>query len=270
MTLVVESQEAMKLRYIEVDQDVVAELPEWSQAEIERESEVTLRDLGISRQPDESYLNAWARAMLSENCLDDNAEHRKRLSEAIREDWNAQLFVWVLGGDEQKTFGLEDSPAFQEFLIRHHSARSLAPGAFYDHDDPRYWDYQPQPGKMSRARQPVPSSDIFWALLPLTALAIYWLLSRDWINRILVSVLVASGVAASFHWSARTERWPRRLALAFCGAVGVFWLVALLVGTIGAWLMPWKWPWRLLLSLFVGGLFAGSVQQAWKLLHWRS
>lgn len=260
----------MKLRYIEIDPDIITELPDWSPAEIESESEKTLRDLGITRQKGESHLLAWVRAIFAENGCEDNPESRRQLIETIRGDWRVKLFVWALGGDERKAFGLEDSPAFQEYLGRHYANRALAPGAFYDHDDPRYWDYQPQPGKMSRARQPVPSSDIFWALLPLTALAIYWLLSRDWTNRIVVTILVAGGVAASFHWSARTERWPERLALAFCGAVGVFWLVALLVGTIGAWLMPWKWPWRLLLSLFVGGLLAGSVQQAWKLLRWRS
>ncbi len=53
----------MKLRYIEISPEIIAELPEWSPAQIELESELTLKDLGIRRQPDESYLNAWARAM---------------------------------------------------------------------------------------------------------------------------------------------------------------------------------------------------------------
>jgi hypothetical protein len=266
----------MKLRYIQIDPEIIAELPKWSTTELERESEETLKELGITRQGNESYLLAWARAMREENGCEDNVESRKGLIEAIREDWNAQLFVWALGGDERKAFGLEDSPAFQEYLARHYANRDLAPGAFYDHDDPRYWDYQPQSGQSSGARQSVRSGQVartggvLWALLPLTALAVYWLLSRDWINRIVVSILVASGVAASFHWSARKERWPTRLALAFCGAVGAFWLVVLLAGTMGAWLMPWKWPWRVLLSVFLGGLFAASLQEAWELLRRRS
>src|SRR2546425_873206 len=63
----------MKLRYIEIDLEVVAELPDWSEADIERESELTLKDLGIIREPHESYLHAWARAMLKENGSEDNA-----------------------------------------------------------------------------------------------------------------------------------------------------------------------------------------------------
>lgn len=255
----------MKLRYIQIDPEIIAELPNWSATELERESEETLKELGISRQANESYLLAWVRTMLAENSCKDNGESRKRLIEAIREDWNAQLFVWALGGDERKTFGLEDSPAFQEYLARRHANRALAPSAFYDHDDSRYWDYHLQSGQSSGARRSVRTRGR-WALLPLAALAVYWLLSRDWINRIVISMLVAGGVAASFHWSARAERWPQRLVRALCGAVGAFWFVILVAGTIGAWLMPWKWPWRLLLSLLVGGLFAASVQQAGKFL----
>src|SRR6266852_3085516 len=84
----------MKLRYIEIDLEVVAELPDWSEADIERESELTLKDLGIIREPHESYLHAWARAMLKENGSEDNADNRKRLIEAIQHDSDAMSVGW--------------------------------------------------------------------------------------------------------------------------------------------------------------------------------
>jgi hypothetical protein len=91
----------MRLRYIQVDPEILAELPNWSATDLERESEETLKELGITRQANESYLLAWVRTMLAENSCEDTGENRKRLIEAIREDWNAQLFVWALGGDER-------------------------------------------------------------------------------------------------------------------------------------------------------------------------
>jgi hypothetical protein len=162
---------AMKLRYTEIDPEIIAELPNWSTTELERESEETLKELGITRQANESHLLAWVGTMLVENGCENNCENRKRLIEAIREDWNAQLFVWALGGDERKAFGLEDSPAFQEHLARHYANRALAPGAFYDHDDPRYWDYQPQSGQSSGARQSVRSGQVAQAVLGLLVVA---------------------------------------------------------------------------------------------------
>src|SRR5258708_850743 len=106
----------MKLRYIEISPEIIAELPEWSPAEIERESDQTLKDLGINRQPDESHLNAWARTMLGENGCEDNPENHQWLTEAIRQDSDVLRFVWVLGGQERSQFGLDDSPAFREHL----------------------------------------------------------------------------------------------------------------------------------------------------------
>ncbi len=176
----------MKLRYIQIDPQIIAELPNWSKTELERESEETLKDLSITRHANESYLLAWARAMLEENDCEDNADNHKRLIEAIREDWNAQLFVWALGGDERKAFGLEDSPAFQQYLARHYANRALAPGAFYDHDDPRYWDYQPQPAHNSVGRQLVRSGQLVKTVLGLLMVAI--------------GVWAASGLMAPVGW----------------------------------------------------------------------
>lgn len=176
----------MKLRYIEIDPEIIAELPNWSTTELERESEETLKKLGITREANESYLLAWVRTMLAENRCEDNCENRKRLIEAIREDWNAQLFVWALGGDERKAFGLEDSPAFQEYLARHYANRALAPGAFYDHDDPRYWDYQPQPAQSSVGRQLVRSGQLVKTILGLLVVA--------------AGVWAASGLMAPVGW----------------------------------------------------------------------
>jgi hypothetical protein len=118
----------MKLRYIEISPQIITELPEWSPAEIERESELTLKDLGIRRQPDESYLNAWARAMLEENGCEDNPESRQRLTEAIPQDSDVLRFVWVLGGQERSQFGLDDSPAFREYLARRAADDALMDG----------------------------------------------------------------------------------------------------------------------------------------------
>jgi hypothetical protein len=176
----------MRLRYIQIDPEIIAELPNWGPTDLERESEETLKELGITRQANESYLLAWVRTMLAENRCDDNCDNRKRLVEAIREDWNAQLFVWALGGDERKSFGVEDSPAFQEHLARFHAARYLAPGAFYDHDDPRYWDYQPQPAQSSAGRQPVRSGQLVKTILGLLVVA--------------AGVWAASGLMAPVGW----------------------------------------------------------------------
>jgi hypothetical protein len=176
----------MRLRYIQIDPEIIAELPNWSPTDLERESEETLKELGITRQANESYLLAWVRTMLAENRCDDNCDNRKRLVEAIREDWNAQLFVWALGGDERKAFGVEDSPAFQEHLARFHAARYLAPGAFYDHDDPRYWDYQPQPAQSSVGWQLVRSGQLVKTILGLLVVA--------------AGVWAASGLMDPYGW----------------------------------------------------------------------
>jgi hypothetical protein len=109
--------------------------------------------------------------MLEENDCDVHPDNHKRLIEAIREDWNVQLFVWALGGDERKAFGLEDSPAFQKYLAKHHANRVLAPGAFYDHAEPRYWDYQLQPVQRGVRRQLVRGSQFVKTILGLLAVA---------------------------------------------------------------------------------------------------
>ena len=39
----------MKLRYIQIDPEIIAELQNWSKTELERESEETLKELSITR-----------------------------------------------------------------------------------------------------------------------------------------------------------------------------------------------------------------------------
>jgi hypothetical protein len=219
----------MRLRYIQLDPEVVTELPNWTASEIERESETTLTDLGIARQENESYLLAWVRTMLAENGCDDNRENRQRLLEAIREDRNAQLFVWILGGKERKAFGLEDSPAFQERLARFHAERSLVPGASYDHDDRRYWEYQHETVQASHVRQPVSRRGLAQTVLGMLVAT--------------VGAWAAPGLGSSVGWRLVDFLvlliW---IALAAAGTALVFGLVALMTGEPGhhlRWLGLW-------------------------------
>jgi len=82
---------------------------------LKRESEETLKELGITRQANESYQLARARTVLAENGYEDNPEYRQRLTEAVREDRNALVFAWVLGAEERKAFRLEDPSEFEMY-----------------------------------------------------------------------------------------------------------------------------------------------------------
>jgi len=139
-------EQRMKLRYAEIDPKIIAKLPKWSAAELEREREKVLKELGITRQESESHLLAWVQTMLAENGREDNPENRQRLTETILPDWNAQVFVWVLGGDES--------------VARYHTAWYLA----------HCWDYQAHVGQTSRS--PVSRSGIRQTVFGLLVVAI--------------------------------------------------------------------------------------------------
>ncbi len=201
----------MKLRFIEIDPEIVAELPDWSEAEIERESELTLKDLSISREPHESYLHAWVRAMLSENGCEDNADNRKRLIEAIQLVSGAMRFVWVMGGEEREQFRLDDSPAFQEYRARNTADRALM-AAFARAADSFYLGCASTPELERFSEVVVWVWMVLWAVLPLTGIVIVWWRGDSWIPRILVTAVFGAvstysliSLAKEFPWSRRRE-----------------------------------------------------------------
>jgi hypothetical protein len=201
----------MKLRYVEIDPEIIVELPDWNKAEIERESDQTLKDLGINRQPDESHLNAWARAMLEENGCKDNAENRNGLIEAIRQDTNALRFVWVFGGEERTKFGLDDSPEFEEYRARKAADRALM-AAFAQAPDTSH-----PGGGGTRELDPF-SEVVVWVwmvlsvLLPLAGIVIIWRRGDPWIPRILLTAVFSAAfgyllilLVKEFPWSGPRE-----------------------------------------------------------------
>jgi len=115
----------MKLRYVEVDPQAVAELSHWSTGELQRASDEALEDLGIGRRPEESYLKAWSRAMLAENGYEDTQENRERLVVQIKGNPDAMLFVWALGTQERQAFGLTDSHGVAEWYDAETHAKLL-------------------------------------------------------------------------------------------------------------------------------------------------
>jgi hypothetical protein len=120
--------EGMKLRFLQIESWVIHDLSYWTQEEIERESEETLKELGITRQPNESYLHAWMRAMLEENGRENNPENRRLVLPAIRQDKRMFPFVWAMGREEAKQFGLDDSPAIEEYRAMRAADQALIAG----------------------------------------------------------------------------------------------------------------------------------------------
>jgi len=209
----------MKLRYIEISPEIIAELPEWSPAQIEHESELTLKDLGIRRQPDESYLNAWARAMLEENSCKNNSENRQRLIEAIRQGGDVVRFVWVLGGQERSQFGLDDSPAFREYLAGRAADDALM-AAFAQAPD----TWRPGRGETPELERfsvvVVWVWMVLWTLLPLAGIFLVWRRSDPWIPRILLTAAFSAAfgyllilLVKEFPWSRPKEEPARNQTL---------------------------------------------------------
>lgn len=258
----------MKLRYIDIHPKIIAELPEWTQLEIEHESEESLKDLGIKRGQDESHLEAWGRAMLAENGVEDNPSNRQRLIKAIRHDSGAARFVWCIGSAEREKLGIDDSIAVQRRLAERTAEQVLVYALARAADYGRPYEHETQAARGRSGTSVVRSSGVIWLSVAILAvLVVGWFATAGLFGRLLLLTFVSCWLAALFHSSAREERWPKRLALGFCGAMAIFWFLALLAGMIGAWFVPWNWPWRLLLSLFIAGLVAGSVEQTSTLLR---
>lgn len=182
----------MKLRYIDIGPEIISDLQDWSEADVERESELTLKDLGISREPHESYLRAWARVMLDENGCADKPEDRKRLIESIQQDKDVLRFVWVLGGEEREQFRLDDSPALRECLARRAADDALM-AAFAQAPD----TFNPRGGEIPELER---FSEIvawvwmvLWALLPLVGIVIVRWRGDAWIPRIFFTTAFGAG-----------------------------------------------------------------------------
>jgi hypothetical protein len=164
----------MKLRFLEIESWVIDDLPYWTREEIERESEETLKELGISRQQNESYLLAWVRAMLDENGRENTPENRRLVLEAIRQDKRMFPFVWAMGREEAELFGLDDSPAMEEYRARRAADQALMAA------------FARAPDHSSRQGPPISRSGIAQTVLGLLVVA--------------AGVRAAEGLASPFDW----------------------------------------------------------------------